>query len=200
MPRESAVFAQQTSFDNKMGDSQAWHMINDIEDDSDDFGVRSIDGEAKSTFSPSASIETGDKEGHDDDTESKLSHQNRHGRSRSVTSVLSSPSSFSPGQNDVSIPTTPESSGVRMPYSDDDISLPGGAEINPSFGSLPALLSDVGEGPQHGHVSFINEQPSTTAEPRLVMPSLSLPSRRPFSSRGRSMGRLKLLIAGTHGM
>ena len=35
--------------------------------------------------------------------------------------------------------------------------------------------------------------------PELVMPSLSMPSRRPFTTRGRQMGRLKLCVAGSKG-
>jgi hypothetical protein len=36
--------------------------------------------------------------------------------------------------------------------------------------------------------------------PQLVMPSIKMPSRRPFTERGRNMGRLKILIAGDSGM
>ena len=34
---------------------------------------------------------------------------------------------------------------------------------------------------------------------QLVMPSIMMPSRRPFTDRGKSMGRLKVLIAGASG-
>lgn len=34
---------------------------------------------------------------------------------------------------------------------------------------------------------------------QLVMPSLSLPTRRPFTERGKTLGRLKILIAGDSG-
>lgn len=36
--------------------------------------------------------------------------------------------------------------------------------------------------------------------PQLIMPSLKLPSRRPFTDEGKSMGRLKVLIAGDSGV
>lgn len=36
--------------------------------------------------------------------------------------------------------------------------------------------------------------------PQLVMPSIKMPSRRPFTERGKHMGRLKVLIAGDSGM
>lgn len=36
--------------------------------------------------------------------------------------------------------------------------------------------------------------------PQLVMPSIKMPSRRPFTEKGKSMGRMKVLIAGDSGM
>lgn len=36
--------------------------------------------------------------------------------------------------------------------------------------------------------------------PQLIMPSIRMPSRRPFTDRGKDMGRLKILIAGDSGM
>jgi hypothetical protein len=34
---------------------------------------------------------------------------------------------------------------------------------------------------------------------QLVMPSIKMPSRRPFTEKGRNIGRLKVLIAGDSG-
>ncbi|KAI9771899.1 MAG: hypothetical protein M1840_001669 [Geoglossum simile] len=36
--------------------------------------------------------------------------------------------------------------------------------------------------------------------PQLIMPSIKMPSRRPFTERGKAMGRLKVLIAGDSGI
>ena len=36
--------------------------------------------------------------------------------------------------------------------------------------------------------------------PQLIMPSIKMPSRRPFTERGKDIGRLKVLIAGDTGM
>lgn len=36
--------------------------------------------------------------------------------------------------------------------------------------------------------------------PQLIMPSIKMPSRRPFTERGKALGRLKVLIAGDSGM
>jgi hypothetical protein len=46
------------------------------------------------------------------------------------------------------------------------------------------------------------EAPSTLIDsaPQLIMPSIKMPSRRPFTQRGKGIGRLKVLIAGNQGM
>ena len=36
-------------------------------------------------------------------------------------------------------------------------------------------------------------------EPQLVMPSIAMPARRPFTTRGRNMGRLKVMVVGRSG-
>lgn len=36
--------------------------------------------------------------------------------------------------------------------------------------------------------------------PQLVMPSIQMPSRRPFTTKGKAMGKLKVLLAGQAGM
>ncbi|KAK0630606.1 hypothetical protein B0T17DRAFT_576900 [Bombardia bombarda] len=51
-----------------------------------------------------------------------------------------------------------------------------------AYRELPASMMDSGSAPQ------------------LVMPSIKMPSRRPFTDEGKSMGRLKVLIAGDSGL
>ncbi|KAI9883909.1 MAG: Nucleolar protein 10 [Watsoniomyces obsoletus] len=41
---------------------------------------------------------------------------------------------------------------------------------------------------------------ASQSAPQLIMPSIKMPSRRPFTERGKSMGRLKILIAGGCGV
>jgi hypothetical protein len=45
------------------------------------------------------------------------------------------------------------------------------------------------------------EMPSEIQDsaPQLIMPSIKMPSRRPFTQRGKNMGRFKVLIAGDSG-
>ena len=44
------------------------------------------------------------------------------------------------------------------------------------------------------------EPPSTQdSVPQLIMPSIQMPSRRPFTENGKRIGRLKVLVAGAPG-
>jgi hypothetical protein len=43
------------------------------------------------------------------------------------------------------------------------------------------------------------EMMDSGSAPQLVMPSIKMPSRRPFTERGKNMGRLKVMIAGDSG-
>ncbi|RKF66791.1 putative heat shock protein [Golovinomyces cichoracearum] len=47
------------------------------------------------------------------------------------------------------------------------------------------------------HETGLQDSGSTT---QFVMPSIKMPSRRPFTEKGRNMGRLKILIAGDSGI
>lgn len=53
-------------------------------------------------------------------------------------------------------------------------------------------------------ITSSGEEEETTLEesgsfPQLVMPSLQMPSRRPFTTKGKAMGKLKVLVAGQAG-
>lgn len=41
---------------------------------------------------------------------------------------------------------------------------------------------------------------TTDSVPQLIMPSIKMPSRRPFTDRGKAVGRLKVLVAGDTGI
>lgn len=44
-------------------------------------------------------------------------------------------------------------------------------------------------------------QPGTASSfPQLVMPSIQMPTRRPFTTKGKAMGKLKVMVAGKTGM
>lgn len=37
------------------------------------------------------------------------------------------------------------------------------------------------------------------SQPELIMPSIKMPSRRPFTERGKGLGRFKVMVAGRKG-
>jgi len=43
------------------------------------------------------------------------------------------------------------------------------------------------------------QQASMATFPQLVMPSIQMPSRRPFTTKGKAMGKLKVMVAGELG-
>lgn len=74
----------------------------------------------------------------------------------------------------------------------------------PKSGSLGSLrLSDVDsqadiEESVDG-ATDTDRQRQTESAPQLVMPSLAMPDRRPFTERGKAMGRLKICVVGRKG-
>ncbi|EFE44070.1 conserved hypothetical protein [Trichophyton verrucosum HKI 0517] len=97
--------------------------------------------------------------------------------------TLSGTPSFigSPGEP-FSLPSSPKSSSTRSLRNIDD--MPAVEESGYADGE-----PYVNEGP----VESTELQDSTS---QLVMPSIKIPSRRPFTDRGKAMGRLKILLAG----
>lgn len=62
-------------------------------------------------------------------------------------------------------------------------------------GSQAVASSEEGEGSEVG----VRTEGEGSA-PQLVMPSIKMPSRRPFTEKGKRLGRLKMLVAGRAGM
>jgi len=44
-----------------------------------------------------------------------------------------------------------------------------------------------------------NDAAMSGSAPQLVMPSMRIPSRRPFTERGKGIGKLKIMVAGAKG-
>jgi len=49
------------------------------------------------------------------------------------------------------------------------------------------------------HMEPSSSMMDSGSAPQLVMPSIKMPSRRPFTDEGKSMGRLKIMVAGDSG-
>jgi hypothetical protein len=102
-----------------------------------------------------------------------------------------------PSQATISRPFTPLSIGSPAPPS--IISSPD-SRRNSDAGSLmddnnsQAIISSGEDDKEMG-----SEVIDSGSAPQLVMPSIKMPSRRPFTEKGKIMGRLKVLIAGDSG-
>lgn len=91
------------------------------------------------------------------------------------------PASF----REISLPSSPHSPSSRsIPKSADD-------STSDESKSQAVLSSDEEDGQ---HESSIQD-----SAPQLIMPSIKMPSRRPFTARGKRLGRYKVLVAGSKG-
>lgn len=123
------------------------------------------------------------------------------------SSLASSPSPISDrrsSQVSLSQPLTP----FRLSPTPDS-----GAPSTPKTGSLKSFkLSDdesaaddaesqaVESGNEDEHATHEENPPAPAAKaPQLVMPSIKMPTRRPFTDRGKRIGKLKILVAGASG-
>ena len=105
-------------------------------------------------------------------------HSTQHSPSHSVTSL--SVGSQAPLS---SVSSSPKSISTRsLRPSDEDSMDEGGSQ---------AVISSSDE---DGHL------PIEDSAPQLIMPSIKMPSRRPFTDRGKMVGRLKILLAGNTGV
>ena len=99
--------------------------------------------------------------------------------SRSVTSL-----SQYPEAQGSSLPSSPKSTSTRSLRHSDEESV--------DYGGSQAILSSEDD--------EIERSPeSEDTAPQLIMPSIKMPSRRPFTKRGNDIDRLKILVAGDSG-
>ena len=102
----------------------------------------------------------------------------------SVSHSVTSLSQASQAQG-LSMPSSPKSTSTRSLRPSDEESM--------DDGRSHAILSSEDDEIEH------SLEVQNTA-PQLIMPSIKMPSRRPFTERGKDIGRLKILIAGDSGM
>ena len=84
-------------------------------------------------------------------------------------------------------------------------SLPSSPKSNSSRSLRPSDEESVYEGGSQAIASSEEDEAEVPFEyqgssPQLIMPSIKMPSRRPFTVQGKEVGRLKVLIAGDTGM
>ena len=182
------------------------------------FGVRSLQ---ETIHEASAQITTQD----DDEEDNEGSGNGFEGRRRSTLktqpvsrtrdssrgSVEQAPvdtgnsSPYNPGQVDQSAPSmsqsfaslssqAPLSSMPSSPKSFSNRSFRPSDEDSMDEGGSQAIASSEDDDVEPQVQSSIQD-----SAPQLIMPSIKMPSRRPFTERGKSLGRLKVLIAGDTG-
>ncbi|KAK2807553.1 hypothetical protein FQN50_005421 [Emmonsiellopsis sp. PD_5] len=120
-------------------------------------------------------------------TSSPSPEKHRHSRTPSnvPTSLPLTPFSLGSPAEPSSLPSSPKSTSTRSFRPSDEMSLPDGAISQP-----------MGSDNEDGFLDSSGVQDST---PQLIMPSIKMPSRRPFTEKGKSMGRFKILLAGAAG-
>jgi hypothetical protein len=111
----------------------------------------------------------------------------RHARSESLTSLGRS---FTPLR--ASHSSTPRSGSVKsLRLSDEEGSL-----IDDSTSQNLHLSSEEEDGPADD--TLVDDAQSSI--PQLVMPSISMPARRPFTERGKRIPKLKVMVVGSSGV
>jgi hypothetical protein len=99
---------------------------------------------------------------------------------------LTSPNKTSSPVPALTISSTPKSVSVRsLKLSDEESGLDEAAS---------QVITSSGE-EEEGEI----QSGESSSFPQLVMPSIQMPTRRPFTDRGKAMGKLKVLVAGESG-
>lgn len=100
-----------------------------------------------------------------------------------------------PSQTSLSRPFTPVS------FSPSVISSPGSRRSSDAGSYMEDVASQaIVSSEEEDRGLVLDKMMDSGSAPQLVMPSIKMPSRRPFTDRGKNMGRLKILIAGDCGM
>ncbi|KAL3425231.1 heat shock protein [Phlyctema vagabunda] len=176
----------------------------------------------KTSLSPEATSGSKDKDNDEHDDKVGSARQNwkrnlmQHMSRGSEESLARSRSSSPRYSTDISRnaspsqPRRPSQSNVSRPYTPliFESPAPGSALSSPRSRRDSDVASYTDEIASQAIVSSGDEgeadPPSglmdSGSAPQLVMPSIRMPSRRPFTDRGKDMGRLKVLVAGDSGI
>lgn len=146
------------------------HDNNDDDDDDDD------DGAALTTHRGPA-----------EPSASKPFHSPLHYASDDLPSCPLTPLNLSFQNASSSLPSSPKSTSNNSLKPLDDISITD--DLSSQAVASAEEDNDLREAP--------TSNPDGTSQ--LIMPSIRMPSRRPFTERGKVMGRLKLVVAGASG-
>ena len=137
----------------------------------------------------------------------KLFTRDREGSAEGLERALQADSS--PSRSSVrrtSPPSTSESMASLSQNSQlQGLSLPSSPKSTSTRSFKPSDEESMDEAASQAIVSSEEEEEYSVSElqdsaPQLIMPSIKMPSRRPFTDRGKGMGHVKILIAGDSGM
>ena len=105
----------------------------------------------------------------------------------------------------VSAPSSPFLGILKSPRSCDDFSeaasqaVISGGEEEGSFLGSPPPSSAASPAPRVREKRRMSSTDTMAPPPQFIMPTIKIPSRRPFTTRGKGVGRLKILVAGDSG-
>jgi len=131
--------------------------------------------------------------------------ENKHGFDPQLQTTTSSPSGPSQHSRAPSISHSLTSSSFHSHTGEaPSSSMPSSPKSTSNRSFRPSDEDSMDEGGSQAIASSEEEDGGSSSEmkssaPELVMPSITMPSRRPFTGRGKSLGRLKMLIAGDSG-
>lgn len=112
--------------------------------------------------------------------------------STAASSISLTPAGMSPQLESGGVGTPRSGSPKSVRLSDED----SGSAADDT--SSQAVLSSSGEEDNEG--SAVARDSKDSFMTQLVMPSIALPTRRPFTERGKRMGRLKAMVVGSSGV
>lgn len=115
--------------------------------------------------------------------------------SKSISRASPTPSRpltpFNLNDDPSSIPSSPKSVSSRSFKPLDDISITDEISSQALVSSGDEDTPEINEHTHHG---------MGDSSSQLIMPSIRMPSRRPFTERGKKIGRFKILVAGSKGI
>ncbi|KAF5019778.1 hypothetical protein F66182_8215 [Fusarium sp. NRRL 66182] len=88
--------------------------------------------------------------------------------------------------------STPSLIDPSGPESVMSVSSPSFSLAGPSVDAQSDAIDDV----SLSEIDSVNNRDNQSIVPQLIMPSLTVPRRRPFSEVGKSLGKLKIMVAG----
>jgi hypothetical protein len=136
-----------------------------------------------------------------------IEHDGLDPRRRRSTIKARSPQTSRRGSSHSFTPSLSREDASFLPLlsqSSQEPSLPSSPDTRSSR-SLPRSRASSGAGDNSSQAiaSSEDDEPISSViqdtAPQLIMPSIKMPSRRPFTQRGKTMGRCKIMVAGAKG-